>query len=406
MKKTLLVVLLAVFAFVMFAESASAIPAFARKYRMSCSTCHYPFPRLKAYGDDFAANGFVLEDQESPRYYVDTGDEDLSLVRELPIAMRIDTWMFYEEASEAVDFKMPWTFKLLSGGSLSDHVSYYFYFYFDERGEVAGLDDAFVIFNNILTDQDLDVYVGQFSISDPMMKAELRLTFENYMAYRMMPGSSNMRTSYDRGLMVTYGAPWGSTGLTGMIVNGNGLADFDNGFADNDDKKVFAAHLSQDVGDMLNLGGFVMMGTETLQDNTIPIANMTDNEVSVFGVNGTFEMGPLQVNGQYLMRTDSNPYILATEREVTMNGIIAEAIYWPNGDDSKYFLAALYNNVTFDAEDSAPAAFSTMLEDMTYQTVTGHIGHMARRNVRIGLEGTYDMELEQFKAGIGVVMAW
>ena len=47
-------------------DDAEAIPAFGRKYRMSCSTCHAPIPRLKAYGDDFAGNGFVLADQDAP----------------------------------------------------------------------------------------------------------------------------------------------------------------------------------------------------------------------------------------------------------------------------------------------------------------------------------------------------
>lgn len=39
-------------------EASSAIPAFARKYGASCSLCHAPFPRLTAFGERFAANGF------------------------------------------------------------------------------------------------------------------------------------------------------------------------------------------------------------------------------------------------------------------------------------------------------------------------------------------------------------
>ena len=46
------------------------IPAFARKYNMTCKTCHSPFPSLKPYGNDFAGNGFQLKDQDAPRYYV------------------------------------------------------------------------------------------------------------------------------------------------------------------------------------------------------------------------------------------------------------------------------------------------------------------------------------------------
>ena len=33
-------------------EWSLAIPAFARKYDTSCLTCHAPFPRLKAYGEE------------------------------------------------------------------------------------------------------------------------------------------------------------------------------------------------------------------------------------------------------------------------------------------------------------------------------------------------------------------
>lgn len=64
-----------------------AIPAFARKYSMSCKTCHAPAPKLKDYGEEFAANGFELKDKEAPRYYQDTGDDQVSLIRDFPLAI-------------------------------------------------------------------------------------------------------------------------------------------------------------------------------------------------------------------------------------------------------------------------------------------------------------------------------
>jgi|GEM_PF-3570273 len=42
-------------------EQAEALPAFARKYKMSCSQCHSGFPVLNAYGRQFKMNGFVRE---------------------------------------------------------------------------------------------------------------------------------------------------------------------------------------------------------------------------------------------------------------------------------------------------------------------------------------------------------
>ena len=69
-----------------------AIPAFARKYQISCQVCHSPaMPRLKAFGEEFAGNGFRLTEYESPRYFIQqVGDDRLSLFREVPLAFRLD----------------------------------------------------------------------------------------------------------------------------------------------------------------------------------------------------------------------------------------------------------------------------------------------------------------------------
>ena len=71
------------------------------------------------------------------------------------------------------------TFKLLSGGALTKNVAYYFYFFFSERGEVAGVEDAFLMFNNV-GNSELDIYAGQFQVSDPLFKRELRLFYQDY----------------------------------------------------------------------------------------------------------------------------------------------------------------------------------------------------------------------------------
>ena len=45
---------------------ADAIPAFARRYRVSCMLCHNPVPVLNDFGDRFAADGFRLATGEVP----------------------------------------------------------------------------------------------------------------------------------------------------------------------------------------------------------------------------------------------------------------------------------------------------------------------------------------------------
>lgn len=95
------------------ASSADAIPAFARKYQLSCSTCHAPFPRLKPYGEEFAGRGFRMEDpsKEPTRATYDVGDPMLKLFRELPLAVRMDFYGVWQEKEEVkTDFQAPWVF--------------------------------------------------------------------------------------------------------------------------------------------------------------------------------------------------------------------------------------------------------------------------------------------------------
>ena len=55
MKRILATTIMIVTMIVIVAGDMFAIPAFARKYSMSCKTCHSPFPYLKPYGNEFAA---------------------------------------------------------------------------------------------------------------------------------------------------------------------------------------------------------------------------------------------------------------------------------------------------------------------------------------------------------------
>jgi hypothetical protein len=112
MKKIILVIIILIF-FYSFLQDANAIPAFARKYNMSCNVCHAPFPKLKPYGEDFAANGFQLPDKEPARYFKKTGDDLLLLMKELPFALRFELFGQYENSRNVnPDLRTPYILKL------------------------------------------------------------------------------------------------------------------------------------------------------------------------------------------------------------------------------------------------------------------------------------------------------
>lgn len=391
MKTTLRAVLAAALLAAVSLGSLQAMPAFARKYSMSCKTCHAPFPKLKPYGEEFAANGFVIKDKDTPRYTIDTGDPLMTLLREVPIALRLEGFLAWNNAdSGRTDFLAPYLLKFLSGGALTKDIAYYFYFFLSERGEVAGIEDAFIMFNDLFG-SDLDLIVGQFQISDPLFKREVRLPFEDYQIYRATPGDSRINLTYDRGIMMTYGLPTG-TDLTVEVLNGTGIgeANIFRGFDDDPYKNVLA-RVSQEIVPAFRLGAFGFLGKERPDE----IAN----SVWMAGGDATLAAAPFELNLQYVERRDSNPYFfpLEPEEKLATRGAFAELIYLPKGDDSRWYAAGLFNWV-----ESGQA-------DLRYTAATAHVGYLLRRNLRLTAEATYAFRgpyPEHIRLGTGLIVGF
>lgn len=386
----LAVVLLAIFAFIP-AVSLKAIPAFARKYQISCQVCHSPAaPVLKAFGDEFAGNGFRMTEYEAPRYFVNTGDDKLSLLREVPLAVRIDGFASYNmDRGKDIGTGFPYIVKLLSGGEITDKLSYYFYFLMSEEGAIVGLEDAFLSYNDLFG-SGVNVTLGQFSVSDPLFKSELRPTLEPYKVYGVSPtdGSANMK--YDRGIIVDKSFSTGTT-VVAEVVTGNGIGQGSEGyFFDRDRHKNVMLRLSQDIGNILSIGMFGYSGKEE---------NTRTNDILIFGPDVTMNFNDrLMINAQYLWRTDSDVLtdpIGETYEEIKMNGGFLEIVFAPKGDMSKWYLTGLLNLV--DSE----------IDDLDYTSATLHAGYLLRRNVRLVTEYTQILSGEGYgKISAGFVSAF
>ncbi len=370
------------------ARPAEAIPAFARRYQFSCSTCHAPVPRLKPFGEAFAARGFRLEDpsQEPPRATYDTGDPTLRLLREVPLAVRLDGYgSFKEDARAESDVEWPWAFKVLSGAPISESVSYYLYFII-ERGEVAGLEDAYLQFNSLFK-LPFNLVVGQFQLCDPLFKRELRLERFDYEIFRTRVGDSPVSLTYDRGLVASATLP-GAIDSVFQLVNGNGIhaADEDAGF-DDDGLKNVSVRLSRTFGPV-RVGGFSYFGRSSAGDVK----------------NRTWYLGPdlvvnvserVQLNAQYLERRDDNPFFVAAPGpDWKTRGGFLELIFLPRGADGTLSIAGLYNRVASD-------------DPLTERdTLSATLGHLIARNIRGVAEVGRDFEHGATRLSVGIVAAF
>ena len=244
------------------APAALAMPVFARQYDISCNVCHVAYPRLNAFGEAFAG-GMNMRMPDWRKITAPTPDEDLALPKVPPFAIRAQANVQARKGEEVdpvtgptgnksgFDFQSPYLIKLLSSAPLSENITYYFYGIFAEKGAngEALIEDAWFRHKDAFG-SGIAVQLGQFQLSDLMFPRETRMTFQDFMVYRMAG------VTYDRGLLFTRALGPVDTALG--FVNGNGInANFtinSPGFRrpdrmfDNDSRKTVFGRVGMDIG--------------------------------------------------------------------------------------------------------------------------------------------------------------
>lgn len=377
------------------ASPAGAIPAFARRYRQSCNFCHAPFPRLTDMGAMVASHGFRMAPGETPPGTMEAADTLLTLPDQLPLAIRVDGYFrVHDDRDETMtDFQSPWVMKLLSSAPLGKDFSYYFYFLLNERGDVAGAEDAFLYWNDI-GGRPIDLAVGQFQVSDPLFKRELRLPVDDYMVYKVEVGDQSATLAYERGAMLI--AERGPTRLTLQLLNGNGIPGATDARYDDDRSKNVFAHLSHELMPALRLGAIGYSGHQRA-------ATGQHARLWMAGLDATVSAAPLEVNLQYVHREDDHATFTTGEPWTITDGGFAEVLLLPEG--SRAYGYVLYNRV----EANRPLLkFGTGYPNGTarYETVSAGVGYLVQRNLRIYGEAIYDTEQETSRLTLGFTTAY
>jgi hypothetical protein len=279
----------------------------------------------------------------------------------------------------------------MSGGTITSDVSYYVY-YILEEGDVGKIEDAFLFFNDLFG-TELDFSIGQFQVSDPLFKRELRLTRTDYLIYKVRPGLSETDLTYDRGIMLSYGIPT-NTDITLEVVNGSGIGTpFANGNFDKDKYKNLFGRATQEITEEFRVGVSGYYGNEIITNPTF--FSQAKNELWMAGVDATVDISPVELNFQYLMRNDNNPFALTTgATDIKTQGGFAELIIRPEGDNSKVYGVAIFNYI--DSDDDALDIKSGALS----------LGYLLRRNIRLTGEYNYNFTDEFGVLSLGFVTAF
>ncbi|HFE38567.1 MAG TPA: hypothetical protein ENK06_09170 [Gammaproteobacteria bacterium] len=377
-----------------------ANPVFARQYDVSCSLCHAAYPRLNRFGEDFVKNNFRMPNWRE-QVTIDTGDEMLALPKRPPLAFRVQAYSkirsedVVDEKGAATlngqyDIQAPYLIKLLSSAPLSDHMTYYFYAMIAEKGANGEIlvEDAWLSYANLLG-SGVDFTAGQFQLSDLMFPRETRLTFQDFIAYRMAG------ITYDRGIQMA--RDLGPVNLTLGISNGNGIEDNaklnsagfgrpDRAFDNNRSKTVYG-HLGSSLGD-INLGLFASNGKRSSAiDNKILI------DGRVLGADVSYNLNDQWfLFGQYLHVTLSDA-LTAGQNDSWYGGFLGlDYIH-----NERWVFSFLYNYA--NANDFSSS--NTIYEGIDLNSLTGTTSYYLMRNVKAILEVNYDLLPTDPRNGFG-----
>lgn len=388
-----------------FPQPSSAMPAFAREYGVSCTTCHSAYPRLNSFGAQFQSDmNYRLPNW--PDHTVETGDDMLRLPDKVPLAMRMQAYIQGRDsealdvetgvpvADSGVDFQAPYLIKLLSSAPLSDHISYYFYAIFAEKGgngEVI-VEDAWFSHDDLFG-TGISGMLGQFQLSDLMFPRETRMTFQDFMVYRMAG------VTYDRGIV--FGSDLGPLDLALGFSNGNGIEQNytinspgykrpDHMFDNNTGKSVFGR-----IGTTLGGVDIGLFGLSGKQRNATGPAGMdpgtrdTDKISAGLDLSGTIGT-KWNLFGQVLWNRWDD--FLDPGISYEWNGGFVGVDYIHS---DKWVFSALVNYT--DAGDFANT--DTVYEGIDMQTVTFTASYYFMRNVKGVIEVNADLQSTKAQDG-------
>ena len=278
-----------------FATRINAVPSFARKYQTSCSTCHYAFPMLNAFGKAFNNNGYRYpgNDQEQVKEApVSLGSEAYKKVwpnaiwpadipGTSPVSVRAVGRINYlpngvkegEESESSLEF--PHEIEILAAGTIGEDLS--FFGEVELENEDNDIAIAFPFF--IQYDFSAPCHLRFGMVSPDPTPDHHRLSVSHYNVTNVRNRTATWRLRDEQAGVSLWGAGNGSGGKGGYkyevgVVNGQAISDV------NSNKDVFG-RVTYKFGGLGEVGGTEGQASETsafYKDNSV--------RVGAFGYSG------------------------------------------------------------------------------------------------------------------------
>jgi hypothetical protein len=414
MKKVIVPFALIVLLSVLTAEQASGIPSFSRKYKTSCATCHYAFPKLNAFGESVRRNGYQFPEGTDPQFIK---EEEVSLGSEgykrvwpdaiwpnaipgsSPIAIMLEGEIMYEPRGE-----QRWNFdplqgeiEVMAGGTLGEDLS--FMGELEVGGDEIEIERMFVVFSNVLGPYSaFNVKVGKFEPNVLSVSNFRRLAPRYWITTLTLGDNAWSLESTQRGIEASGILGNGRLGYNAGIVEGRrNLANSEkdlyghltykfgglrlDGVSEGEGSPLEATKPWED--NSVTVGAFVYNGTATLESKTIGTLTYPGykNTFQMFGGDVSAYYGRANVTFAYAIQQDKKPFVDRPTVESNATHWFAEGSYliypW-------LLPVARYESFTLKGTEAETR-------------VVGALNILVRANVKLMIETEFEKEHEGFE---------
>lgn len=273
-----------------FAQTASAVPAFARKYDKGCSNCHTAYPQLNKVGRDFKEAGYRFKSNRQNGKKI---SDFLYLDENFPISGILIGRPYDKKQSGNEQLRAVHEVEIIVSGILGEQWSGYFEI---EAEDETGFEPEFspaVLSFHWHKALNFQVVYGPTFWADPygFLGDHFRLTRGHVGIIDQEFGGADAggQIRAARQNFGIYGRPVDNLFYN---VNISGVADDVEG----ENAQNYSARLAYDITNGIMLGTFGVSGEDEL----------TGRDFSRYGVDFQFDIGDARIQGAYVQASDDD----------------------------------------------------------------------------------------------------
>ena len=317
--------ILTVFVAVLFPSVSEAIPAFARKTNMTCSTCHTAWPSLNAFGRQYKEHGYRIGHLEAPEKVI---SKNLKWNESVPISVLLVSRPYDKKKSGEQKIRALHEVELMIAGPMGEKLSSFIEIEAEDedlnaRGFETGVSSAALTYNAAEA-AHLQVSWGSITWFDPYnsYSNHLRMTRGGSAVYSQSFGGADNGGSIAsaRQNIAVYGRP------TPKFFYGLGLSG-DAGDSEGEKGDTITARVAFDVMPSLTIGALAISGTSNATSTAAfyeidqgtgatvlrPATSTPERDYTRTAFDIQSEVAGFTFNAVFLTATDDNDTAIAEE---------------------------------------------------------------------------------------------